>query len=220
MSGHDRYFSQSRPEMLQFVPASTRRLLDIGCSEGRFGEAVKRAYPECETWGVEADAKAAAEAKTRNDHVLHGLIGEVEGVPEGYFDVVSMNDVLEHIPYSEPVLEIVRRLLRPGGRLVLSLPNVRYYLNVRDLVFRQDWEYQDYGILDRTHLRFFTQKSAERLLSENGFRVVQQAGLNPPNLKLHYRALFALSPGLFDGMRYPQFGLVAEPTETSPGSVA
>ncbi len=213
MSGEDIYYSQSRPEMLRFIPPSTGRLMDIGCSEGRFGAAVKKALPNCETWGVEANPQAAAEAATRNDKVLQGLIGEVEGVPEGYFDVVTMNDVLEHIPYSEPVLAIVKRLLRPGGRLVLSLPNVRYYLNVRDLVFRKDWEYQDYGILDRTHFRFFTQKSAARLLTESGYRLVEEAGLNPPRLKLHYRVLFALAPGLFEGMRYPQFALVAEPAD-------
>jgi len=211
MSAQDIYYSQTRPEMLRFIPASTERLLDIGCSEGRFGAAVKAALPNCETWGVEANETAAAEAATRNDRVLTGLIGEVEGLPDAYFDVVTMNDVLEHIPYSEPALAIVRRLLRPGGRLVLSLPNVRYYLNVRDLVFRQDWEYQDFGILDRTHFRFFTQKSAVRLLTQNGYRVIEQAGLNPPRLKLHYRALFALAPGLFEGMRYPQFAVVAEP---------
>ena len=213
MSGKDIYYSQSRPEMLRFIPPSTGRLMDIGCSEGWFGAAVKKALPNCETWGVEANAEAAAEAATRNDKVLHGLIGEVEGAPESYFDVVTMNDVLEHIPYSEPVLAVVKRLLRPGGRLVLSLPNVRYYLNVRDLVFRKDWEYQDYGILDRTHFRFFTQKSAARLLTENGYRVVEEAGLNPPRLKLHYKALFALAPGLFEGMRYPQFALAAEPAD-------
>jgi SAM-dependent methyltransferase len=211
MSAQEIYYSQARPEMLRFIPPSTERLLDIGCSEGRFGEAVKAALPNCETWGVEANEKAAADAATRNDRVLNGLIGEVAGLPDAYFDVVTMNDVLEHIPYSEPVLAIVRRLLRPGGRLVLSLPNVRYYLNVRDLVFRQDWEYQEFGILDRTHFRFFTQKSAVRLLTQNGYRVIEQAGLNPPRLKLHYRALFALAPSLFEGMRYPQFALVAEP---------
>lgn len=218
MSSQEIYYSQARPEMLRFIPPSTTRLLDIGCSEGRFGEEVRKLLPGCETWGVEADAKAAAEAATRNDRVFHGLIGEVEGIPDAFFDIVTMNDVLEHIPYSEPVLEIVRRLLKPGGRLVLSLPNVRYYLNVRDLVFRKDWEYQDYGILDRTHFRFFTQKSAARLLDQNGFRVIEQAGLNPPRLKPHYRALFALAPGLFEGMRYPQFALVAEPSTSSPSN--
>jgi SAM-dependent methyltransferase len=206
--------------MLRFVPPSTGRLLDIGCSEGHFGAAVKKAYPGCETWGVEANEKAAAEAAMRNDRVFHGLIGEVEGIPNQHFDVVTMNDVLEHIPYSEPVLAIVRRLLKPGGRLVLSLPNVRYYLNVRDLVFRKDWEYQEFGILDRTHFRFFTEKSAARLLEENGFRVVEQVGLNPPRLKFHYRTLFALAPGLFDGMRYPQFALVAEPLSAAAAGAA
>src|SRR5436190_11088109 len=130
----DDYYAQSRPEMLAFVPATTGRLLDIGCSEGRFGAAVKEMLPLCEVWGVEPSAAAAA-AKTRLDRVFTSRIEELQELPDGHFDVVTMNDVLEHLPYSEPALELVRRVLKPDGRLVLSLPNVRYFLNVRDLVF-------------------------------------------------------------------------------------
>jgi len=103
----------------------------------------------------------------------------------------------------------VKRILKPDGVLVMSLPNVRYYLNVRDLVFKNDWEYQDFGVLDRTHFRFFTTKSAIRTLKDNGFQVDVVRGLNAPRLKLHYRLLFALAPGFFQWMRYPQFAIVA-----------
>ena len=204
---NDAYYSQARPEMLRFIPDTTTRLLDIGCSEG-----VKRKLPGCETWGVEAEAPAAAKAKTRNDKVFNCRIDEATELPERYFDVITMNDVLEHIDYAEPVLARVKQLLRPDGRLVLSLPNVRYYLNVRDLLFKKDWKYEDYGVLDRTHLRFYTQKSAARYLAENGFKVVEIMGINAPRLAAHYRALFALAPGFFDDMRYRQFAVVALPT--------
>jgi 2-polyprenyl-3-methyl-5-hydroxy-6-metoxy-1,4-benzoquinol methylase len=207
----DEYYSQSRPEMLRFIPPTTRRLLDIGCSEGRFGEAVKRAIPECETWGVEPVSEVAAAAATRNDKVINASIGAVADLPQGYFDVVTMNDVLEHIDYSEPVLASIKSLLAPGGRLVLSLPNVRFYLNMRDLIFHKDWEYKDYGILDRTHLRFFTQKSAARLLRQNGYEVLETTGINERRAKLHYRLLFALAPSFFEDMKAGQFAIVAAP---------
>lgn len=207
----DPYYSQSRPEMVRFVPPDTKILLDIGCGEGRFGEAVKRALPGCETWGIEPVPAAAAEAGKRNDKVINGTIDAVDGLPAAHFDVVTMNDVLEHIAESEPVLNSVKRLLRPGGLLILSLPNVRFYLTVRDLVFRKDWEYQDYGILDRTHLRFFTQKSAARLLRDNGYEVLSMQGINTHRLKLHYRILFGLAPTLFEDMRYRQMAIVARP---------
>jgi 2-polyprenyl-3-methyl-5-hydroxy-6-metoxy-1,4-benzoquinol methylase len=212
MGVSESYYGQYRQEMIPFIPPSTRRLLDIGCGDGRFGETVKKALPECETWGVEAVPAAAEKARAVNDHVICGSIYDQIDLPAGHFDVVTMNDVLEHLPESESVLAAIRKLLKPDGKLVLSLPNVRYYLNLRDLLFKKDWQYQDFGILDRTHLRFFTQKSAANLLAANGFRVEKVVGINQAQLKTHYRLLFATAPGFFGDMKFPQFAVVA----TSP----
>jgi len=206
------YYGNARPEMLEFIPATAHRLLDVGCSEGRFGAAVKSEMPGCEVWGVEPFADAAAEAARRLDKVINAGLAEAEAsLPRGYFDVIVMNDVLEHIDYSEPALATAKRLLSPGGSLVLSLPNVRYFLNVRDLLFRKDWEYVEQGVLDRTHLRFFTQKSATRLLQDNGFEITTVKGITRAHLKLHYRLLFALSRRLFADMPYLQFAFVCRP---------
>jgi 2-polyprenyl-3-methyl-5-hydroxy-6-metoxy-1,4-benzoquinol methylase len=203
------YYSQSRLEMLGFLPPNPERLIDIGCGEGLFGAAVKARFPTCETWGVELVAEAAEKAATRNDRIIRAAVDGPAELPSSYFDVVTMNDVLEHITWPEPVLATVKRILRPGGTLVLSLPNVRYFLNVRDLVFKNDWEYRDFGVLDRTHFRFYTTKSAVRLLQENGFRVEEVVGINPARLKLHYRTLFSVAPRFFHWMRFPQFAIVA-----------
>jgi SAM-dependent methyltransferase len=203
------YYRQSRSEMVAFFPPTVERAIDIGCGEGYFGQAVKSRFPSCETWGVEPVASAAIQAVRRNDYVVLGSLEQLDHLPAHHFDVVTMNDVLEHFPYSEPALQAAKRLLRPRGLLILSIPNVRYYLNVRDLVFRNDWRYMNYGILDRTHMRFFTTKSASELLSENGFNVLRINGLNEPKLKLHYRLLFSIAPKFFEWMRYPQFAIVA-----------
>jgi SAM-dependent methyltransferase len=211
-SDENKYYRQSRKELLRFIPSTVGRLIDIGCGEGRFGEAIKERFPFCETWGVEPVEAAAVEAARRNDHVISKSLDDAAAdIPSEYFDVVTMNDVLEHLPYSEPALRVVKRILRLNGLLVISLPNVRYYLNVRDLVFKNDWKYQDCGILDRTHFRFFTTKSATRLLVENGFEIILVRGLSAPRLKLHYRAIFALAPKFFEWMRYPQFAIVSHP---------
>lgn len=201
------YFAQSRPEMLAYVPATTGRLLDIGCSEGRFGGLVKERLPNCEVWGVEPSAAATA-AAGRLDRVFNCGVEDLAEVPDHHFDVVSMNDVLEHLAYSEPALEFVRRVLKPDGRLVLSLPNVRYIVHLKDLIARKDWRYQDSGILDRTHLRFFTQKSAMRLLDDHGFVIRQLDGINPVKVGPHLR-LITLLPG-FGDTYFPQFAIVAE----------
>ena len=158
------YYEQRRPEMLQFLPPDLTRLLDIGRGEGLFGEAVKEMYPECETWGIEPVAAAAEKAVLRNDRVIHMSMEDTSELPTTYFDVVTMNDVLEHIAWPEPALAAAKRILKPGGKLILSLPNVQFLSNVLDLVLKNDWEYRKDGILDRTHFRFYTTKSATRLL--------------------------------------------------------
>jgi len=210
MDGSGVYYAQQRPEMLQFIPKDAKRLLDIGCGEGGFGGGVKQHLPGCEVWGVEPFKDAAQVAASRCDKVVNAPLDQVE-LPDAHFDVVTMNDVLEHLPYSEPALAMVRRVLRPDGRLVMSLPNVAFYLNVRDLVFKNAWEYQDFGVLDRTHLRFFTQHSAVRLLEANQFEVLSIQGINAHKLKPHWAALFALFGGLMKPMRCPQFAIVAKP---------
>jgi 2-polyprenyl-3-methyl-5-hydroxy-6-metoxy-1,4-benzoquinol methylase len=203
------YYKKSRSEMLDFLPPGATRLIDIGCGEGLFGAAVKTRYPACETWGVEPIADAAERAATRNDRVIHAPLEDIAELPLAYFDVVTMNDVLEHMTWPEPALALAKRILRPDGRLVLSLPNVRYYRNVSDLLFKNDWEYLDYGILDRTHFRFYTTKSAVRLLEQNGFKVEQVTGINATPIEWYYRLLFAAAPRIFHSMQFPQFAIVA-----------
>ena len=203
------YYENNRAEMLDFLPPDPRHLIDIGCGEGLFGQAVKARFPNCETWGVEVVVPAAEKAAARNDRVIRTSFESAEELPTAYFDVVTMNDVLEHMPWPEPALATARRILRPDGKLVLSLPNVQFLLNVLDLVKRNDWEYQDCGILDRTHFRFYTTKSATRLLERNGFRVEQITGINPMRPKWYYRVIFALAPRYFRWMPFFQFAVVA-----------
>ena len=209
------YYKNDRTEMLQFLPPNPRRLIDIGCGDGLFGAAVKSRYPECETWGVELIPDAAQKAASRNDRVVQTPFENAEELPDSYFDVVTMNDVLEHMPWPEPALAAAKRILRPDGRLVLSLPNVQFLLNVLDLVKRNDWEYQDSGILDRTHFRFYTTKSAARLLEHNGFHVESITGINAMRPKWYYRLLFRLAPRYFRWMPYFQFAVVARPIATA-----
>lgn len=206
-SSSQAYFQQSRPEMLRFLPADPARLLDVGCGEGAFGKSVRDKFPNCEVWGAEISPAAANIASSRLHTVKQGdFLATV--FPQGYFDVITMNDSLEHMVDTHAALAKVRSLLKPGGALIVSFPNVRYYQNLRDLVFRNDWQYQDFGILDRTHYRFFTSKSAARTLSECGFEVELIEGLSSP-IQLHYRILFAAFPRFFYWMRFPQFAVRA-----------
>ena len=204
------YYKKSRSEMLPFLPADIGRLIDIGCGEGLFGEAVKARFPGSVVWGIEPVAAAARKAAARSDRVIHAPLEDAPALPAAYFDAVTMNDVLEHMTWPEPALTMARRILKPRGTLVLSLPNIAHYRIVHDLVFRNDWEYRDFGVLDRTHFRFYTAKSATRLLKLNGFTVERIAGINAMPAEWYYRLLFAVSDN-FAWMRFPQFAIVARP---------
>lgn len=206
-----KYYKNDRLEMLRFLPTSPTRLIDIGCGEGFFGEAVKKRFPACETWGIEPVAAVAERAALRNDYVLCSSLEDSSELPIAHFDVVTMNDVLEHIAWPTTALTAVRRILSDEGVLIVSLPNVQFLLNVLDLVKRNEWEYQDSGILDRTHFRFYTAKSAVRLLEQNGFKVERVVGINPMRPKWFYRAVFAMAPGFFYWMPFFQLAVVAKP---------
>jgi SAM-dependent methyltransferase len=169
--GPDRsYYECARPEVLARVPTTARRVLDVGCGAGRLGEALKARQP-AEVVGIELDPEAAAAARGRLDRVV---CGDVERLGEDFgpaaFDAVVAGDVLEHLRDPAALLRKVRRWLKPGGRLVASVPNVGHHTVVRGLL-AGDWTYESAGLLDHTHLRFFTRRSFGELLARCGFAV-------------------------------------------------
>lgn len=206
------YYAHSRPEMLDFFPLRPGRVLDVGCSSGRFGATLKDKFEGVEVWGVEPAESACAQARLVLDRVVHGMFDDYLGLPDGYFDTIVFNDSLEHFPYTKPPLELARRLLRPGGRIVASIPNVRYWPHVKHFLFAADWHYADEGILDRTHLRFFTRKSILRTFRDAGFRVERIQGITPCWRDVRLTLCEALLPSGMRDMLYLQYALVAAPT--------
>lgn len=206
------YFEERRPEMLPFVPPTAETVLDVGCSDGLFGESIKRRQP-CEVWGVEMMPAAAENARTRLDRVFPCAF-EAASLPESYFDCVIFNDCLEHLPEPEKALERTRRLLKTDGVVVASIPNMRYYPVLKDLVLHRNWEYADYGVLDRTHLRFFTCNSIRTLFARGGYVTARIEGINPYlwGSARRYKVLNALCLGALSDMRYQQFAVVAKPS--------
>jgi 2-polyprenyl-3-methyl-5-hydroxy-6-metoxy-1,4-benzoquinol methylase len=207
------YFGHPRTEMLPFVPADAHRILDIGCGAGAFAAGIKATRgddgADPEIWGVEMNAQAAARAGEILDRVLVGdALAVLPDLAGQLFDCVVMNDVLEHVAEPAELLTAVLPFLAPGGRLVASIPNVRYFFNVLDLVWYGRWDYTDEGILDRTHLRFFTRSSIIKLLQECGFSVDTMQGINPTG-SLKFKLANLSSLGRYSDMRYLQFAVVA-----------
>lgn len=196
------YGEYERPEMAALLPEAAQRILDVGCGTGAFGAHVKSARPGVEVVGVEPNPEAAELARRRLDMVHDGFFPDVQ--PGGTFDVVCFNDVLEHMIDPGPALETAARL---APVVIASLPNIRHVDVVRDLVLRGDWTYRDEGVLDRTHLRFYTRASAVALFESHGFKVRE---VQPINLYSRNRNLTRALRVLRDRRFLPlQFALVA-----------
>lgn len=165
-------YENPRPEVAQHVPVDARRILDLGCSSGALGAALKRAPgapADREVVGIELDAAYAADARRRLDRVVEGDLEALAASDAaladlGRFDVLVAGDVLEHLREPEVVLRRFASLLPPGGVVVVSLPNVRHWETFWQLGIRGTWPRRSMGIFDRTHLRWFTLRDAHALL--------------------------------------------------------
>jgi len=170
------YFRHERAEMVPVLPEHYQRVLEIGCGEGAFSRLLDKAT---EYWGIEPDVQAAELARQKVDKVLIGTYEGCSGdLPDGYFDLVICNDVIEHMPDHDRFLQAISQKLTDDGCLVASIPNVRYLDVLLGLLVKRDWKYRDYGVLDRTHLRFFTKKSLLRSVRDNGYQVDVIRGIN------------------------------------------
>lgn len=204
------YYNSTRKEMLPFVPTAARKVLDVGCGEGNFGALIKKEYG-AEVWAIEYNSEAVIKAKEKLDHVLVGdAIELIEELECGAFDCVVILDLLEHLVDPFSFLKKAKHLLNDTGCIVLSVPNVLYISNLYHFLIKKDWKYNNHGILDVTHLRFFTKKSLIKILSELDYNIIELKGINP------YRGILfpffdILTLGHFHEARYLQFALVIEP---------
>ena len=150
------YYDNVRKEMLKYLPENSKKILDVGCGNGAFASLLKQKN-QAEVWGIELMEKEAIIAKEIVDKLFIGNCEKyINDLPNNYFDAIYFNDVLEHLsdPYS--VLEDLKCKLAPNGVIISSIPNVRFFRTFSKVVFLKDWKYDDFGIMDKTHLRFFT----------------------------------------------------------------
>jgi 2-polyprenyl-3-methyl-5-hydroxy-6-metoxy-1,4-benzoquinol methylase len=204
------YFEHLRPEMVRYLPADAKRILDVGCGTGAFSASIKKDR-EVVIWGMEIDAKAAEEAARRLDRVLTGdAASNLAELPDAFFDCVFCNDVLEHLVEPEEFLRGLLGKLTANGRIIASIPNVRFFQHLRGLVLHGRWDYVDEGILDRTHLRFFTRSSILDTFQRCGYRIVTMDGIHPTG-SLYFHLFNILTFGRFSEMRFLQFACVALP---------
>lgn len=178
------YFQNRRPEIAALIPAEARRVLEIGCAAGEMGGALKQERPDVEVVGVEVNGDAARLARQKLDAVICGDIEAMEFLPYplGHFDCITCGDVLEHLRDPEAALRKLLAYLHPAGCLVCSIPNIRHQSVLLELLVNGRWQYRDEGLLDRTHLRFFTLAEIRALLERLGLRLEQLTASQSPLL--------------------------------------
>ena len=166
------YFEESREDLVALVTEGAHKVLEIGAASGNTGLVLKRSGKASEVVGVELCPGPAQEACAKIDRVIVGDIEKLElPFPEEYFDYIICGDVLEHLIDPWATLRKLQRLLSRDGYLIASMPNMRYWRFIRDLAFCGKWEYEAIGLMDKTHLRFFTRKGTLQLLGSSGFQV-------------------------------------------------
>lgn len=173
------YYGEVREDILPFLDESCREVLEVGCGRGATGAFLQERLG-CRVTGVELNPVVARAAAERIHRVVVGDILEVD--PGGPFDAVVACELFEHLPDGEVLLGRLRSWLRPGGRAVLSVPNVGHHAVVGDLLGGR-WDTLPVGLLCSTHYRFFTRRTLEdelRAAGHDDFEIVPQRGDPPP----------------------------------------
>lgn len=172
------YFEEINPGILcQFHSKNDKvnnLVLDVGCGAGGLAEAVKtKGY---NVWGIESNNNAAITAKHRIDRVI---VGDLQNIPliaskigPLRFDHLIFSDVLEHLYNPFSTLRAYSNFLKVGGHLYISVPNVVVWNNRLKILFGS-FDYQPTGVMDRTHIRFFTYKSARELVKGAGYKITR-----------------------------------------------
>ena len=176
------FVTNDRPDLADLVPKTARAVLDVGCGPGQLGAELKR-RGVARVVGIELNPEASRLAARVLDEVVTANV-ESNDLPfvDESFDCIVYGDVLEHLVDPWAVLAGHRRLVTEGGTILVSMPNIAYWPVVRDLL-RGRWEYQSYGTMDATHLRFFTRRSIQELCDQAGFDVVAFHTSVPPQSK-------------------------------------
>lgn len=198
------YPAWTRAEVAPFLPDDARRILDVGCGVGGFAAHLQGR----EAFGLEPNDAAADRAERHYVEVYRGAFPDA--VPAGArFDCIVFNDVLEHLVDPWGAVRDCHAMLSDGGRVVASIPNMRYMRVLRRLVINADWTYDNFGVLDRTHLRWFTYKTMRSLFEDGGFEVEL---LEPINVERGWKARILLAIAPLADLAALQFVVVARPS--------
>lgn len=202
------YFNGARPDFVALLPDGRgSSILEVGCGTGSTGRLALSEGKCARYCGVELLEEAAAIADSFLSEVVHGDVESVE-LPWGpeSFDAVILSEVLEHLRDPWDVLRRLHRLLKTGGMVYASSPNVSHY-HIIGMLLRGRWTLTDSGTMDRTHLRWFTPSSYTEMFEDTGFEVMVTRPLRPLSTKA--RLLTIVLGGSAQWLFFRQIVLIA-----------
>ena len=197
------YFEGARADFVALLdPMRHPKVLEIGCGAGATG-ALALAQGKCTRYcGVELTPEAAASARS---HISEVVLGDVERVDlpwrPGSFDALLLSEVLEHLINPEDTLRMLYKLLRPEALVLASSPNIAHY-RVLAMLLRGRFTPTDYGVMDRSHLRWFTPFEYRRIFEDAGFTVLRVSGHGDPGPRV--RALSRVTPKFAEHLLWRQ----------------
>lgn len=176
------YYEGFNAQLLTVLPKNAQTVVEVGCGAGRLATAYRAINPTVRYLGVELFEEAAQQAATQMDDVIIGSIedadvfSELEDVlGDSGIDVLIFGDVLEHLLEPWDVLAKFKHIMSPNGYCVASIPNISHWTILAGLL-HGEWHYAESGLLDRTHLRFFTKKTMIELFENTGWQIESFVG--------------------------------------------
>lgn len=174
------YYNNVRHDLIRFFNKSKGNLkvLEVGAAYGETLFFLKNSGMTSEVVGVELFQDSNNLDKYKKlDHFLFGDIQTLDlSKFENYFDVILLADVLEHLVEPLPVLEKIRKLLKKDGEIIISIPNIRHYSSFIKIFLKGNFQYEDSGIFDYTHMRFYCKSDIVKLVQKAGFTIEKLEG--------------------------------------------
>lgn len=207
------YFDTIRKDLLNLIPTKCMNgnLLEIGAGKGNTLIYAKKHHYASKVYGI--DISTIDNSYQSSPEIEKFIIGDIEQIDLNFnnklFDVILCGDVLEHLTNPFYVVQKLKPHLSDKGVIIASIPNIREWTTMRKIFFSGDFRYEDIGILDRTHLRFFCKKNIEELFSKNDMKILQlTSNLNYTGYKR--KILNVLTFNIFEEFLTTQYYIVAQ----------
>ena len=195
-NSRDEYYEHTRKDLLSLLPDSLliSKSLDVGCGAGKVSKTLKECFSVETTIGIEKNPDIAKRAKQNIDLVYNCAVEHPPNFSANEFDLIIFADILEHLVDPWQILQQYCKWLKPEGKILISLPNAQNWKLLLKMA-AGNWEYQPSGLLDREHIRFFTAKTAKRMMDNAGLNLLKMQRTMGTEFKL----INALTFGIFRG---------------------